>query len=444
MQNLCTTKSTFFIYLAAIFLNCSNGAILQASDWSTPVNLSSCGANTTSAKVTFDSMGRIMAVWSEFNGSHYVIQSSSKNVIGSWTTPAQVSSCGFDAFNPQVALDEYGNAIAIWARKNEDNFIIQSATKSFEKPWEQPINVSLSCLSGQDASFPQIILNPNGGAYAVWQKNNGETNVIEFASWDSELKKWSEVTILSNNHASGLGCTKPRIASNRFGDVFAVWCNNEKNVVQTALGRNGGNWSKPKALSESGNQVLNAQIAIDLHGNAVAAWTRSNGTDFIVQASSRHKGSKWQKPVNLSMVGQSALLPSLSMNLEGNTVISWQRSNGVHSVVQLATKEPGFNWSLPINLTARDEDATDSQAVIGPSNEVFVAWKISDGENFVIQASTGQLESCFFELVTLSEPFHDAVNPQIAINEIGSTVAVWKRSDGINTVTQASFKSIQP
>ena len=113
MQKFCKTKNAFFIYLATIFLNCSGSGVLQASNWFTPVNLSSCGTNATGAKVSFDSFGRIMAIWSEYDGSNYVIQSSSKKVIGSWSTPSQVSSCGADAFNPQVVLDDHGNAIAI-------------------------------------------------------------------------------------------------------------------------------------------------------------------------------------------------------------------------------------------------------------------------------------------------------------------------------------------
>lgn len=445
MLNLCKTKNSIFIYLALIFLNISSVTLIQASDWSIPVNLSSCGVNSTNATVTFDSTGLVMTAWSEFNGNHYVICSSSKELIGSWGEPIQISIDGADAFSPQVVLDDHGNAFAIWVRKNKDNFVIQSATKLFGTSWELPIDISRCGLQGEDASLPQIILNPCGGFYAIWQKNNGKTNVIEFASWDLKLKKWSAIKTLSSNKASGLGCTNPRIASNRFGDVFAVWCNNEKRVVQGALGRrNATRWTTPKALSEFGNQVTNAEIAIDFRGNAIAVWSSRIGIDYVVQAATRQKGYKWQAPVNLSADGECSIQPSLSMNFEGTAIVSWQKSDGVYSIIQLATKVSGSNWSSPINLSTEGDDATDSQAVISSSNKIFVAWKRSNGANFVIQTSTKEFESVFSDPLTISEEGHDAVNPQIAIDKLGNTVAVWRRSDGINTITEASFKSALP
>jgi hypothetical protein len=95
------------------------------------------------------------------------------------TTPVDVSAAGGNAGFPQVAVDANGLATAVWFRFNGANWIIQSSTSLNGAAWTAPVNLS---VSGQTAPYPQVVLDSNGFATAVWQRNDGTTNVIQSSS----------------------------------------------------------------------------------------------------------------------------------------------------------------------------------------------------------------------------------------------------------------------
>jgi len=94
--------------------------------------------------------------------------------------PDNLSSTGRDADGPQAAIDSNGNATAIWSRSDGLNFIIQASTKPFGGSWQ----LILDDLSetGQNATIPQIAINPNGIAIVVWRRSDGSNNIIQAVS----------------------------------------------------------------------------------------------------------------------------------------------------------------------------------------------------------------------------------------------------------------------
>jgi hypothetical protein len=47
-----------------------------------------------------------------------------------WLAPQDLSAAGQNAFNPEVAVDAQGNAIAVWRRFDGTNFIVQAAVRA--------------------------------------------------------------------------------------------------------------------------------------------------------------------------------------------------------------------------------------------------------------------------------------------------------------------------
>jgi hypothetical protein len=73
---------------------------------------------------------------------------------------------------------------------------------------------------------------------------------------------------------------------------------------------------------------------LDPFGNAVAVWTRSNGSAAVVQAALRPVGGGWAPPQDLSAAGGDANSPTVAYDGAGNAVAAWGRSNGAHVVAQ--------------------------------------------------------------------------------------------------------------
>lgn len=431
MQNVRKLLNSFF--LSTLFFL----APLNA-DWSHPVNISPTGFNATNSQIVVDKDDRSVAIWSGFNGTSYVIQSSTKNLKGPWSAPIILSKLGKDAFNPQITVDPKGNIYAIWSRKKGNAFVVQSSVKYKQKDWSTPLNVSIKGVKGQDALFPQVLFGNDGETYAIWQKNNGTANVIQFAMKEKAHGSFTKPITISTNKGVGRGCTRPQFAINQYGDLFAVWINNEKLTVQFSLKHFGEDWTLPKDLSDAGKPIQNAQIALDHEGNAIASWSRQN-EKMIVQAVYRKKNGNWGTAINLSTPGFDALFPSLSISQAGNAVIAWQRSDGTYSLIQAVTKIGNGNWSPVVDLTETGQDASNPQTATGIHDSALVVWKRSNGSNFVIQESSAIFGDEWSNPTTLSEDGEDAVNPNVAINASNHASIIWQRSNGTDTIIQTTY-----
>jgi LPXTG-motif cell wall-anchored protein len=73
------------------------------------------------------STGLATAVWRRNNGSNFIIQSSTSQNGGAWSTPVDLSATGGSSGSPQLTVDSTGLATAVWFRDNGSNWIIQSS-----------------------------------------------------------------------------------------------------------------------------------------------------------------------------------------------------------------------------------------------------------------------------------------------------------------------------
>jgi hypothetical protein len=336
----------------------------------------------TQSRVVLDKVGNATAIWTRSDGTNFIIQSASKPFGGSWSAVTDLSSTGQDAFSPQIALDFEGNAVAVWQRAN----VIQSATLLVGGTWSAPVDVS---GSGSSSLQPQVAIDPEGTA-------------------------------------------------------IAVWVNSTTGTIQGAYLPFGGSWSLPFDLSASGEDLGEPQIAIDSQGFATVIWVRSNGTNIIVQETDKSLHGAWSAPIDLSAPGQDALIPQLDADVGGNVVVVWQRSNGTNTVIQVTLKPFGGVWSSPLDLSALGQDASQPQVKKGQTGTAVVTWQRSNGSNTIIQATTRPCCGIWSDVIDLSALGENAQSPQIAVNELSNAVVVWFRSNGTNDIAQASFGTIFP
>lgn len=129
-----------------------NGSV---ATWSAPAVLSNTAQDALIAQVaTSDDGGRALAIWQWFDGADSVIQvawASVSDGIGTWGTPATLSTPGESASAPDVELSSQGAlATALWWRSDGTNSLVQSA--SFGAPSSLPATgasiTSLLVLAG--------------------------------------------------------------------------------------------------------------------------------------------------------------------------------------------------------------------------------------------------------------------------------------------------------
>ncbi len=57
------------------------------------------------------------------------IQSAARPAGGAWSLPVNLSNADWNATEPQVAMSSAGEAIALWSRYNGTHYIVQSAIR---------------------------------------------------------------------------------------------------------------------------------------------------------------------------------------------------------------------------------------------------------------------------------------------------------------------------
>lgn len=392
---------------------------LRAS-WSTPVNLSTLGSDANSAKVAVNSTGNSVAVWGEFDGSHTLIRSSALPFGGSWSTTVDLSASGYDSFNPALAVNSGGTAVAAWETFDGTNTSIQVSTRSFGGSWTAPVQVS---DSGQDATCADVGIDSTGNLTVTWQRSDG-TNLIIQAARKSFGGGWSAPVDLS---ATGQDSFLPVMTVNASGKVVLVWTtfDGANLAIQSGTYASGTGWSSAVTLSGAGQDAVQPQVAINSSGDAVATWARFDGSNFIVQGSTFTFGGSWSTPVNLSATGLDSFLPEVAIDSSGNAVAVWMGSDGTNYLIRSSVLTSG-NWSAVVNISVAGGDATNPEISVDSSGNAVALWTRLDGSNFILQSSTLTFGGTAWTIpVDLSGIGQDAVYARVAVDPSGNAIVTW-------------------
>ena len=355
-----------------------------------------------------------------------LLLASTASAAPTWLAPQDISASGGNADVPQVAVDAAGDAFAVWQRWNGPNLIIETVMRPAGAVWRP---VQFLSAEGADAHDPQIAVDPAGDAVAVWYRSNAGYYVIQAAVRPAG-GEWGAPQDLS---VGGANAYFPQVAIDRAGKALAVWYRftGAGWVVQAAERPVGGAWSAPQDLSAPGRDAEFPQVAFDPVGNAFAVWHRFNGANLIVQAAARPAGGVWSAPQDLSVPGQDAENAQVAFDPAGNAMAVWERFDGTNWMVQAAEHPAGGAWAAPQDLSAAGstfgQDALEPEVAMDAAGNTLAIWTRYDGTNGIIQAAERPVGGSWGPAQDLSASGRTAVEPQLAIDPAGNALAIWRR-----------------
>jgi hypothetical protein len=400
------------------FDNSSTSFLVQASArpaggaWEAPQNLSAPGHDANNPQVALDAAGNAIVVWQRWNGATMVVQGAVRPFGGAWQAAQDLSS-GY-ATDPQVALDPAGDAVAVWQYFNGSNTIVQAVTRPAGGAWSTPQDIS---AAGQSVSFPQVAVDAAGNAIAVWARSNGSNTIVQAAARPVE-GAWGSPQDLS---APGQNADLPEVAVSPAGDAVAVWQRSDgaNTIVQAAVRAADGGWGTAQDLSAAGQNSDFPQVAVDPAGNSVAVWTSyENGTE-VVQAATRPAGSAWGAPQTLSAFGWPAFHAQVAVDPAGNALAVWYRYNGLNMIIQAAALDavgPIFDdLTIPATGTA-GKPLAFSVSPFDAWSQLFGSphWDFGDGTTSEASTLTYAYHAQGSYTVTLSQS--DAVGNQSSVS----------------------------
>jgi hypothetical protein len=132
---------------------------------------------------------------------------------------------------PRVAMDRAGDAVAVWRRRSSSFNTVEAAllpAKPFEgagRSFAKPVDLS---AAAQDASPPKVAMNEGGDAVAVWGARSdlsGTGFIVQVAQRPAGVaSRFDNPASLS---ALGQEASEEQVAVDRARDVIVVWdlCN---------------------------------------------------------------------------------------------------------------------------------------------------------------------------------------------------------------------------
>ena len=160
---------------------------ISVKTWTHPTGLTDnispdgSSAAATYHQVAMDNSGNAIITWSQSDGSTDQIFKSEYRG-GAWSHPTDItdniSPDGQYAWYPQVAMDDSGNAIITW--QQSDGSTLQIFMSEYRGgTWSHPADLTDNISpDGQDAFYPEAAMDDNGNAIITWYQSDGTNDQI--------------------------------------------------------------------------------------------------------------------------------------------------------------------------------------------------------------------------------------------------------------------------
>lgn len=430
-------------------LSLAGGLYVQTLEagWSAPVAISTSVSDKPDISV--DAAGNVVAIWQGFDGNNYVIQSASLPLHGSWSSPVTLSITGNDAQAPEIAHDKAGNVVAVWSLFDGTNSVIQSSHLPFGGSWTSPINISASGGNADSCTIAMDRFGNVGNAIAVWHRYNGSNFIIQGA----QLPAGGSWSAAANISASGQDALVPEVDIDNNGNSVITYTrfNGTAFDILSSSQLYSQSWSPNFTLNLAGQ--TNAQPMVTMEPNtgiAYVVWSEFNGSNYIMTSSILPLGGSWSVATTVSALGEDAFIadeaiPNFSIISRGNLVAIWVRYDGSNYRLQGATYGLlgilGLPvWSTPVYISQAGMDVGNLEICVDASGNALAIWDISDGTNSKIQSSYLPINGSWSTPVDVSTAGQYAYLPEADFDSSGNATAVWlESSGGIYVVKSASL-----
>lgn len=264
--------------------------------------------------------------------------------------------------------------------------------------------------------------------------------ISTFGSLSAAPTSWS-VPVNLSSPSTILGIS-PDVAEDPSGNAVAIWTrfDGSNTIIQAATKPFGGNWGSPINLSAAGHDAINPKVVVDLAGNAVAVWEINlSGLEVIQAATLPFRGS-WTSPINISGP-HNAFNPEVATDSMGNAIAVWRESTvGFSHIIKGAQLPFGGNWTSAVSISG-GPDASVPQLAIDSKGNAIAIWQNLVGSGSIIQAATLPFGNNSWSTpvdVTQFEHLHFDDSPQIAIAPSGNAIAIWNLISSGNSLIQTA------
>jgi uncharacterized protein YbdZ (MbtH family) len=191
-------------------------SFFKDSGWGETTLIESNIGNAEAPAVSMNSEGNIIVVWTQQDGQYPSVWANRYNLTAGWEIATQLAT---EASHPHVVMDPDGNGMVVWThRKGEcsrDTRVCTGIPSIWARRYDKVIGWEAATQLATKAYDPQIAMDKPGNAIAVWgEKGYIWANYYEAGrGWGTVMRISSYANIIEHN----------MVAINEEGNVIVTW-----------------------------------------------------------------------------------------------------------------------------------------------------------------------------------------------------------------------------
>ncbi len=417
--------------VTSISVTCTNGTGGAPLTWQGPAALSTGSSSyfPLSPRVAINGQGTAFVVWRhQYNGTKTTIKYA-KLSGNTWTTDQTIAALNVPVFDePRVAVDEEGNAVAIWGQAGQIYASYYTAGASWSTP--QAISIPGAVVPshhglGFTTSGTAIVLSfvEGDGVYAIQR--------LKSSGWQAPQKLGAQ-----GDDASGL-----QLVFHSGDSATAIWADpilGPHELLQVKKRTySSGTWAAAESSAlPSGFTFFSEEngAAGDAAGNLIVlgsgSITENGSTSYRGGALRYTAGSGWGD--SLTPLGSNQTPNLIESNANGNAVVTLSDEEVVYF-------NTGSGWTAPTRLTG---SARSSALGIDAAGNAFVTWESSGSADGGVLASRYNFASGIWSLgASIDGGTGYNTTQDSAVSANGTAVTAWIRvTDGPDVVYANFFR----
>ena len=239
--------------------------------------LSNYGGDQYYPKITIDPAGNIYLIWVGTQGNAYHIYFSYKPLGDSWEMPARVDddlNQNDIHTMPSLSVNKNGDACAIWydtRNIGSTGADFYASCKQSSGAWSPNEKVNDTPQKYQGTTYMSAIaLDNQGDALAIWQ-GQGLNGVSLDSAYKPKDSIWEPSIPISDPYA--IAAWYPSLTVDNSGKAYASWNAAAPTWHEAFATWENGLWSAETTINDPGaNPTAGSDIAVDNLGNVHVVW----------------------------------------------------------------------------------------------------------------------------------------------------------------------------
>ncbi|WP_339672576.1 Ig-like domain-containing protein [Dasania marina] len=355
---------------------------------------------------------------------------------GEWGEAVKIENGAASGRDVQVAVNESGNALAVWVQSNGVQDSIWANRYTAIDGWGTAALIETN--DAGPAATPQLAIDDDGNVLVVWSQSNGSVASV-WANRYTVGAGWGVAGLLEVDDTGAV--LNPKIAVDNNGNTFAIWSQYDgphgipggtaKSYIWVNYYTVGIGWGVAEQIeAHSQGGAGYPEIAFDDEGNALAIWTQTGVAEHI-WASRYSVGAGWGVAEEIEAAGMgNGFLPDIAFDDAGNAIAVWGQYDGVNTNIWSNRYAAGVGWGEAERI---ENSAVDSgsfpRIAVDSLGSALVVWQQMDSGRSSIWANRYSLNVGWgeAELIESNDVGH-AYAPHLAVDSNGNAMAIWRQN----------------